>query len=138
MEIRHLRVENFRGTATLDWAPGDPFCCLIGPGDAGKSTVLDAVEAALSSRWLFFGEHDFIGGDASGEGRLATALSGIADNQESPSWMRLHRLGDSLEPLDRGPGTHGAYPHDETSSPVRLARDQIRPAGQALAASPAT
>jgi hypothetical protein len=63
MQIRHLRVENFRGTATLDWAPGDPFCCLIGPGDAGKSTVLDAVEAALSSRWLFFGEHDFIGGD---------------------------------------------------------------------------
>jgi hypothetical protein len=63
MQIRHLRVENFRGTAALDWAPGDPFCCLIGPGDAGKSTVLDAVEAALSSRWLFFGEHDFIGGD---------------------------------------------------------------------------
>lgn len=63
MQIRHLRVENFRGTATLDWAPGDPFCCLIGPGDSGKSTVLDAVEAALSSRWLFFGEHDFIGGD---------------------------------------------------------------------------
>lgn len=63
MQIRHLRVENFRGTASLDWTPGAAFCCLIGPGDAGKSTVLDAIEAALSSRWLFFGEHDFIGGD---------------------------------------------------------------------------
>lgn len=65
MQIRHLRAENFRGTATLDWAPGEAFCCLIGPGDAGKSTVLDAIEAVLSSRWLFFGEHDFIGGDTS-------------------------------------------------------------------------
>lgn len=65
MQIRHLRVENFRGIATLDWAPAAAFCCLIGPGDAGKSTVLDAIEAALSSRWLIFGEHDFIGGDTS-------------------------------------------------------------------------
>lgn len=65
MQIRHLRVENFRGTAALDWKPGAAFCCLIGPGDAGKSTVLDAIEAALSSRWLFFGEHDFPGGNTS-------------------------------------------------------------------------
>lgn len=59
MQIRHLRVENFRGTASLNWTPASGFCCLIGPGDAGKSTVLDAIEAALSSRWLAFGEHDF-------------------------------------------------------------------------------
>jgi hypothetical protein len=65
MQIRHLRVENFRGTAALDWAPGAAFCCMIGPGDTGKSTVLDAIEAALSSRWLTFGEHDFIGGNTS-------------------------------------------------------------------------
>jgi hypothetical protein len=65
MQIRQLRVENFRGTAALDWKPGAAFCCLIGPGDAGKSTILDAIEAALSSRWLFFGEHDFPGGDTS-------------------------------------------------------------------------
>lgn len=65
MQIRHLRVENFRGTAALDWAPGAAFCCLIGPGDAGKSTILDAIEAALSSRWQLFSEHDFSGGDTS-------------------------------------------------------------------------
>lgn len=65
MQIRHLRAENFRGTATLDWAPGAAYCCLIGPGDAGKSTVLDAIEAVLSSRWFTFGEHDFHRGDTS-------------------------------------------------------------------------
>lgn len=61
MQIRHLRVSNFRGVSTLDWKPGHHFCCLIGPGDSGKSTVLDAIEAALSSRWFSFTEPDFFG-----------------------------------------------------------------------------
>jgi hypothetical protein len=65
MQIRHLKVENFRGTAGLEWTPASAFCCLIGPGDSGKSTVLDAIEAVLSSRWLAFGEHDFHCGDTS-------------------------------------------------------------------------
>ena len=65
MQIRHLRVQNFRGTSTLEWKPGASFCCIVGPGDAGKSTVLDAIEAVLSSRWLLFGEHDFHLGDTS-------------------------------------------------------------------------
>lgn len=60
MQIRQLRIQNFRGIATLDWKPGSPFCCLIGAGDSGKSTLLDAVEAALSSRWVSFTEPDFL------------------------------------------------------------------------------
>jgi hypothetical protein len=61
MQIRQLRITNFRGVATLDWKPSHPFCCLIGAGDSGKSTVLDAVEAVLSSRWFSFSESDFLG-----------------------------------------------------------------------------
>lgn len=61
MQIRQLRITNFRGVATLDWKPGHAFCCLIGAGDSGKSTVLDAVEAVLSSRWFSFSESDFLG-----------------------------------------------------------------------------
>jgi hypothetical protein len=63
MQIRHLRVLNFRGIASLDWTLGHSFCCLIGAGDSGKSTVLDAVEAALSSRWFTFTEPDFLACD---------------------------------------------------------------------------
>lgn len=66
MRIVKLSVENFRGIQELDWAPQrQPLCCLIGPGDSGKSTVLDAIEAALSSRWYTFGEGDFRGCDTS-------------------------------------------------------------------------
>lgn len=60
MQIRQVRIQNFRGIATLDWKPDSPFCCLIGAGDSGKSTLLDAVEAALSSRWFSFTEPDFL------------------------------------------------------------------------------
>lgn len=65
MQIRQLRIENFRGISSLLWKPGRPFCCVIGPGDSGKSTVLDAVEAALSSRWFAFAESDFRNCDTS-------------------------------------------------------------------------
>lgn len=64
MQIRQLKVTNFRGIASLDWQPGHSFCCLIGAGDSGKSTVLDAVEAVLSSRWFSFTEPDFLGCNA--------------------------------------------------------------------------
>lgn len=60
MQIRQLKIQNFRGIASLLWAPQHSFCCLIGPGDSGKSTVLDAIEAGLSSRWFSFTESDFL------------------------------------------------------------------------------
>jgi hypothetical protein len=63
MQIRHLSIRHFRGVAALDWSPTKPFCCLIGSGDSGKSTILDAIEATLSSRWFVFGEPDFHGCD---------------------------------------------------------------------------
>lgn len=65
MQIRQLKVSNFRGISALEWKPESPFCCMIGAGDSGKSTLLDAVEAALSSRWFSFTEPDFLNCDTS-------------------------------------------------------------------------
>ncbi|KMJ87822.1 hypothetical protein ACH58_25950 [Achromobacter xylosoxidans] len=65
MQIRHLKITNFRGIAALDWTPDSAFCCFIGAGDSGKSTLLDAAEAALSSRWFSFTEPDFLNCDTS-------------------------------------------------------------------------
>jgi len=65
MQIRTLSIRNFRGISELDWKSDEQFCCIIGSGDSGKSTVLDAVEAVLSSRWFSFSESDFLGCDTS-------------------------------------------------------------------------
>jgi predicted ATP-dependent endonuclease of OLD family len=42
--IRHIRIQNFRGIHKFDWFPSDRVNCLIGPGDSGKTTVLDAID----------------------------------------------------------------------------------------------
>jgi putative ATP-dependent endonuclease of OLD family len=65
MKLRHLRIERFRGIKHLDWFLEGDFICLIGPGDSCKSTILDAVELALSPRWNpIFEDSDFYDGCA--------------------------------------------------------------------------
>lgn len=51
MRLVHLRVENFRGISTMEWSTDETIICLVGPGDVGKSTVLEAVDWTLGSRW---------------------------------------------------------------------------------------
>jgi putative ATP-dependent endonuclease of the OLD family len=51
MQLRRLVVRHFRGIRHLDWTPNARVACLIGPGDSTKTTVLEAVEWALSPRW---------------------------------------------------------------------------------------
>lgn len=48
--IRKIEIENFRGIKHLSWQPSDGINCLIGHGDSGKSTILDAIDIALTSR----------------------------------------------------------------------------------------
>lgn len=48
--IRKVEIMNFRGIRTLCWLPSNGINCLIGPGDSGKSTVLDAIDYCLGAR----------------------------------------------------------------------------------------
>lgn len=93
MQIRQLKVTNFRGIASLDWSPGLSFCCLIGPGDSGKSSVLDAIEAALSSRWFSFSEADFIGGDTTKTIRIDATIGELSRALKSDERFGLYIRG---------------------------------------------
>lgn len=58
--IRHLAIENFRSIRQTHWYPKPGLNCLIGPGDVGKSTLLDAIDLALGARRSFqFNDADF-------------------------------------------------------------------------------
>lgn len=48
--IRKVEIRNFRSVRALDWFPGPGVNCLIGPGDSGKSTILDAIDFCLGAR----------------------------------------------------------------------------------------
>ncbi len=58
--IRKLEIRHFRGIQSLDWVPSSGINCLIGPGDSGKSTILDAIDLCLGARRnLQLGDADF-------------------------------------------------------------------------------
>ena len=60
MKIRHVSIRNFRGIRHLEWDVRSDVVCLIGPGDATKSTVLDAIAYTLSpGRFLGVNDADF-------------------------------------------------------------------------------
>jgi len=63
MQLRQVTVENFRGIQSFDWKPDGAVGCLIGPGDSTKTTILDAIDYALSPRWnVAIADTDFHGG----------------------------------------------------------------------------
>ena len=93
MQIRQLKVANFRGIASLDWKPGHSFCCLIGPGDSGKSSVLDAVEAALSSRWFAFTEPDFLNCDTTNAIVIEATVGELSKALKSDERLGLYIRG---------------------------------------------
>lgn len=64
MRLRHIEIKNFRGISHLDWTVTSDFVCLVGAGDSGKTTILDAITYALTPRWtLPISDADFRGGN---------------------------------------------------------------------------
>lgn len=50
VKIRKVEICHFRGIECLLWYPRPGINCLVGPGDSGKSTVLDAIDLCLGAR----------------------------------------------------------------------------------------
>jgi len=48
--LRHIEIKHFRAIDHLSWHVKPGLNCIIGPGDSGKSTVLDAIELVLTER----------------------------------------------------------------------------------------
>ncbi|MDA9519054.1 DNA helicase [Bradyrhizobium sp. CCBAU 11434] len=60
MRIVHVEVVNFRGIKQLSWYPAPGTNCLVGPGDSGKTTVLDSIELVFAPRnGVTFDDTDF-------------------------------------------------------------------------------
>lgn len=58
--VRAVEISNFRGIKSLTWFPAAGVNCLIGPGDSGKSSILDAIDLCLGARRsVQFADADF-------------------------------------------------------------------------------
>lgn len=86
MQVRRLKIHRFRGIERLVWCPGAGMNCLVGPGDVGKSTILDALAFALSSApGRVASEHDYFAG-AVDEGFKVEVLLGKLDDDVLSAW----------------------------------------------------
>jgi len=90
-QIRHIHVKNFRVIKELKWLPRPGLNCLIGPGDSGKSTVLDAIDLTLGARRSYpFTDADFFNLDTTSPIEI---------------WVTLGALNDQLKNID----TYGMF-----------------------------
>ncbi|HPW28514.1 MAG TPA: AAA family ATPase [Rhodoferax sp.] len=98
--IRRLEIRNFRSIQLLDWTPSNGVNCLIGPGDIGKSTILDAIDLCLGARRSApFGDTDFFGLDVSQTIVIAVTLGALPD-----ALKNIDTYGEFLRGFDFGTG----------------------------------
>lgn len=94
--VRHVSIRNFRSIHSLDWAPAPGINCLIGPGDSGKSTLLDAIDLCLGARRsISFGDMDFYGLNVEAPIAIKVTLGDLA-----ASLMDIDLYGDFLRGFD--------------------------------------
>lgn len=80
--IRKLKIERFRGIRDLAWRPSEGLNLLLGGGDVGKTTVLEAIALLLSpTNSISVSETDFTGRDYE-QGFAIEAV--IADSAAAP------------------------------------------------------
>jgi predicted ATPase len=78
--VRHLEIENFRAIKKLVWFPSPGLNCLIGSGDSGKSTILDAIDLVLGARRSYsFNDADFFQSDVNAPITISVTLGELDD-----------------------------------------------------------
>lgn len=98
--IRKIDIRNFRGIKHLSWMPGPGFNCLIGPGDSGKTSILDAVDLCLGARRVAtFTDADFHNLDVSESITITVVLGALEDDLK-----KLDAYGDFLRGYDSTSG----------------------------------
>lgn len=98
MKLRHLVVSHFRGIGRLNWSVAGDLACLIGPGDACKSTILDAIELALSPRTnVTFDDGDFHAADTTQPIVIEATVGDLPSAMLSDAWLGLSLRGYSSD-----------------------------------------
>lgn len=93
MRIVEVEIWNFRGIRELKWNPTGKLVCLVGPGDSGKSTILEAIERALHPGEPNFSDSDFTDLDNTKAIEIRVTLTGLPDSLLHDKWLGLHLRG---------------------------------------------
>jgi len=85
-----INIKNFRSIRNLLWKPNLGMNCLIGTGDSGKTSILDAIDLCLGARRSAqFSDYDFHNADTSEPIKIIVALGSL-----EPSLLSIDAYGD--------------------------------------------
>jgi putative ATP-dependent endonuclease of OLD family len=107
--IRQIEIKNFRGIASLTWDPSPGVNCLVGPGDSGKSTILDAIDLSIGARrTVQFTDSDFHGLDVEKPISISVTVGELSDALKTMEAYGLYLRGynDLTGLVEDEPGTH--------------------------------
>ncbi|WP_338610858.1 AAA family ATPase (plasmid) [Pelagibacterium nitratireducens] len=114
--IRKVEIRNFRSIRSLDWRPTEGVNCLIGAGDAGKSSVLDAIDYCLSARRsLAIGDSDFHNLSVENDISITLVLGRLDDNLKN-----YETYGDFLSGMRAADGSIEDEPGHGLETVLRL------------------
>lgn len=83
-KIRVVEISNFRGIKKLKWRPSSGVNCLVGPGDSGKSSILEAIDLCLGARRsVTFCDADFNGMDVASPISISLTIGDLDDSTKS-------------------------------------------------------
>lgn len=95
-KLFHLHIENFRGIEKFDHTFSDGMTCIIGRGDSGKTTILDAISYVLSPLYSIpFTDSDFHNCDVETPIKIEATLTGLTDEI-------LRKVGDRIIGVKNG------------------------------------
>jgi putative ATP-dependent endonuclease of OLD family len=96
--IRKIEIANFRGIKELTWCPTPGINCLIGPGDSGKSSVLDAIDFCLGARrTIQFTDADFHQLDVERPVHISVTVGELDDGLKNLEAYGLYVRGFDVE-----------------------------------------
>lgn len=116
--IRQIEIANFRCIQQLKWTPSPGINCVIGPGDSGKSSMLDAIDYCLGARRaLQFTDADFCRLDVSNPIVITATIGELDDTLKS-----MEAYGNYLRSFDAATGVVEDEPEAqaETVLSIRL------------------
>ena len=101
--IRRLGIERFRGIKELQWLPSEGVNVILGGGDVGKTTILEAIGLLLSpSNYTNLSDSDYHSRDIESGFRIEAVVSlpsdSKIDNQREPSYPWEWNGEDAIVP----------------------------------------
>jgi putative ATP-dependent endonuclease of OLD family len=113
--VYRLVIERFRGIKTLAWQPAKTLNLILGGGDVGKSTILDAIGLLLSpTNPTTLSDTDYYGRDVIAgfviEAVVALPPESGVNRQTRPSWPWEWNGSEAVVPAADADGTTSGEP----------------------------